>query len=123
MKTKLLTPVILIIIVFTTLYSCKKNKDGDNSEPVNYNIYIYGITGCHYCTDFEDALKKDGVDYTFYDMDSNNVKRTEMINKLHAASIPENSIKWPVVDVMIDSISHMYIQPDYIKDVKPLIGK
>lgn len=113
--------IVFIAILITT--SCEKTDDNQGQEPVNFEIFVYGLTGCHLCTDFEDALDQDNIPYTFYDIDTNNTKRAEMMSKLQVAGIPSDSIQWPVVDVMVDSISHMFIQPDYDTDVKPLIGK
>ena len=112
--------IIFIAILITT--SCEKKGDNQDNEPVNFEIFVYGLTGCHLCTDFEDALDQDNIPYTFYDIDTNNTKRAEMMSKLQTAGIPSDSIQWPVVDVMVDSISHMFIQPDYQTEVKPLIG-
>jgi len=113
----------LIILFSAITFSCEKVIDNPDNTPDNWAIYIYGLTGCHLCTDFEDQLDQENIPYTFYDIDTNNVKRGEMMAKLQTAGIPSDSIQWPVVDVMVDSISHMFIQPDYDKDVKPLIGK
>jgi len=113
--------IVFIAILITT--SCEKTDDDQNKEPVNFEIFVYGLTGCHLCTDFEDALDQNNIPYIFYDIDTNNTKRAEMMSKLQVAGIPSDSIQWPVVDVMVDSISHMFIQPDYDTDVKPLIGK
>lgn len=122
MKKFILVFSSILLLVSITSISCKKTDDDQNNPEVNFKIFIYGLTGCHLCTDFEDDLNQNNISYTFYDIDSNNVKRAEMMNKLQIAGIPPDSIKWPVVDVMIDSLSHMFVQPDYEIDIKPLIG-
>jgi len=121
-KSVIFVSVFLLAFIMLT-FSCQKTDDNQNEAPGNWEIIIYGLTGCHLCTDFEDDLKNENIPFTFYDIDTNNVKRAEMMSKLQAAGIPSDSIKWPVVDVMVDSISHMFIQPDYDKDIKTLIGK
>ncbi len=121
-KLKLLTLLILSVAVLGV--SCKKTTDDDNENqaPDNWEIFVYGLTGCGLCEDFENQLDKEKIPYTFYDINTNNEKRAEMMTKLDSAGIPSDSIHWPVVDVMVDSISHMFIQPK-LEDIKPLIGR
>lgn len=113
----------LAIILAIMLFSCQKQDDNQNNTSINFDIYIYGILDCHYCNDLENILDQNQIPYIFYDSESNNEKRAEMMAKMQAAGFPPDSIQWPVVDVMIDNISNIFIQPDYETEIKPLIKK
>jgi len=123
-QTKFLNASLLILIaVFITLFSCdKKEEEPENTAPQSWGIIVYGVADCIYCSDFEQELDDENIAYTFYDINVDGVKRLEMLDKLAAAGIPNSSIKWPVVDVITDGVSHIFIRPSLEKDVKPLIG-
>ena len=122
MKNNIKLAVLVLIMGSLFTFSCKKEEDPADTTPDKWEIFVYGITDCGLCTSFEDDLDKENIPYSFYDINTNNEKRAEMMLKLDAAGIPSDSIHWPVVDVMTDGVSHMFIQPDIDKDIKPLIG-
>ena len=105
------------------MLACQKEEDPPPKDDVGeWKIFVYGITDCGLCTNFEKDLDIENIPYSSYDINTNNEKRAEMMTKLEAAGISNDDIQWPVVDVMVDSISHMFIQPSLENDVKPLIG-
>ena len=123
MKKTFSIVVAFILMGVLVTFSCKKEKEElPDNKPDTWEILVYGITDCGLCTDFEDQLDKEDIPYSFFDINTNNERRAEMMVKLGEAGIPSDSIQWPIVDVMVDSISHMFVQPDLEKDVKPLIG-
>jgi len=115
--------ILLLLLVGIFAYSCKKEEDPPpDNKPENWEIIVYGITECGLCTSFEDQLDSENIPYTFYDINTNNEKRAEMMHKLDSVGVASEDIHWPVVDVIVEKVSHMLIQPDLDKDVKPLIG-
>ncbi len=123
MKTTINISILLLIIGSIFMFACQKEEDPPPKEEVGeWEIIVYGITDCGLCTDFEDQLDKENIPYSFFDINTNNERRAEMMTKLAAAGISSDDIQWPIVDVMVDSISHMFVQPSLENDVKPLIG-
>ena len=115
--------ILLLLLGSIFVYSCTKEEDPPpDNKPDSWEIIVYGITDCGLCTSFEDKLDQEKIPYTFYDINDNNEKRAEMMHKLDSVGVASEDIHWPVVDVIVDHISHMLIQPDLDKDVKPLIG-
>ena len=113
--------VVLLILSST---ACNKSDDEEeNQEPDSWEVIVYGIPDCGLCSSFKDALDKESIPYTFYDIDSNNEKRAEMMQKLDDAGYTSDDIAWPIVDVIVDGVTHIMIQPDIEKDIKPLIGR
>jgi len=124
-KNRINLVILLLLLGSALVYSCGKENEEDNpadNKPDQWEIIVYGITDCGLCTNFEDELDKEKIPYTFYDINTNNEKRAEMMLKLDAAGIASEDIHWPVVDVIVDHVTHMFIQPDLEKDIKPLIG-
>lgn len=123
MKTLQKLSILLFVLASIFTFSCEKEED---TPPVNevgeWEIIVYKITDCGLCTNFEDDLNAENIPYTAYDINDNNVKRAEMMTKLGEAGIASEDIQWPVVDVMVDSVSHMFVQPNLEKNIKPLIG-
>ena len=118
---------ILAIILFLGILSstaCQKDdSQNDNvKKPESWEIIVYGIPDCGLCSSFKDALDQEGLPYTFYDINTNNEKRAEMMKKLTDAGYTSDDIHWPIVDVIVDGVTHIMIQPDIDKDIKPLIG-
>jgi hypothetical protein len=123
MKTLQKLVVLLLVMGSMFAFACQKEEDPPPPEEVgNWEIIVYKITDCGLCTNFEEDLDAAKIPYTAYDINTNNVKRAEMMVKLGEAGIQSEDIQWPVVDVMVDSVSHMFVQPNLEKDVKPLIG-
>jgi len=113
----------LLLLVGIFAYSCKKEETPPpDNKPESWEIIVYGITECGLCTSFENQLDSENIPYTFYDINTNNEKRAEMMHKLDSVGVASEDIHWPVVDVIVEKVSHMLIQPDLDKDVKPLIG-
>ncbi len=122
-KNKINLVILLLLLGSTLVFSCgKEEEDPADNKPDQWEIIVYGITDCGLCTNFEDELDKEKIPYSFYDINTNNEKRAEMMLKLDSAGIASEDIHWPVVDVIVDHVTHMLIQPDLEKDVKPLIG-
>jgi len=110
--------LILLFIFILSFSSFKKTESEEKGKsPEQWEIIIYGISDCIYCTGLEDELDKENNPYTFYDINTNNAKRGEMLDKLAADGIPNSTIHWPVVNVITDGVSHIFIQPS-LEDYK-----
>jgi glutaredoxin len=122
-KIFILSAIILMSgLILTT--ACSKDEDtNENKEPDSWEVIVYGIPDCGLCSSFKDELDKENIPYTFYDINTNNEKRAEMMEKLTDAGYTSDDIAWPIVDVIVDGVTHIMIQPDIDKDIKPLIGR
>lgn len=117
---------MLVGIGTTTISSCEKTDDtvvDDNTPPKKvWTIYVYGRPTCGFCSAFKQSLDDESIPYTWYDIDALPDKNTEMWQKLNDAGMGGGSVGIPVVDVMVDGVSNMFIRPDRDTDVKPLIA-
>ena len=123
---KLLKFVLFSVFLGSALmfFSCDKEEDDDNNQQnsgPDYEILIYGRPSCSNCQDFKDDCDAEGLDYTFYNIDSNDEKNAEMWNKLNDAGMGGGNIDIPVVDVLIEGESNMFENPDIgeVLDVIP----
>lgn len=115
--------ILFLVMGSIFTFACNKEEDTPPVKEVgDWEIIVYKITDCGLCTNFEDDLDAENIPYTAYDINTNNVKRAEMMTKLGEAGISSEDIQWPIVDVMVDSVSHMFVQANLERDVKPLIG-
>ncbi len=64
------------------------------------------------------SLEKDKINYTFYDVNSNSAKNSEMWKKVRKLNPKATSTKFPVMDVN----GKIMIRPEY-KQVKALAAK
>ncbi len=114
--------VLLVALSTTTFSSCSKDEDKAEDPKPTWTIYIYGRPTCGICTAFKQSLDEESIPYTFYNVDDEPDKNAEMWQKLNDAGMGGGSVGLPVVDVMVDGVSHMFIRPDRDIDIKPLIG-
>ena len=124
---KLLTLTLFVLMVGTSMMisSCEKKDDDQKQEDPPkkvWTIYIYGRPTCGFCNAFKQSLDDENIPYTFYNVDDEPDKNSEMWQKLNDAGMGGGSVGLPVVDVYVDGVSHIFIRPDRDKDVKPLIS-
>ena len=112
---KYLKFLLLSLFLGSTLmfFSCDKEED-------DYEILIYGRPSCGFCQGFKDDCDPEGLEYTFYDIDTNDEKNTEMWDKLNEAGMGGGNITLPIVDVVVDGESNMFESPD-IEEVLEII--
>lgn len=120
----------LIFIGFALLgiVACEKeNVKDEDPEPEKpkkeWTIHVYGRPTCGYCSALKSGLDAESIPYLFYDIDTDNEKKSEMWAKLNAAGMGGGSVGLPVVDVVVDNVSHMFIRPNIEEDIKPLIAE
>ena len=103
--------------------SCEKDDDSNNNqnnEP-EWEVFVYGRPSCGLCTAFKDNADAEGLDYTFYDIDTDESKKNEMWDKLNAAGMGGGSVTLPVVDANVEGESNMFSNPSVqeVLDVLP----
>lgn len=122
---KLVKKLLLSIILISTaaFFACDKEEDDNNQQNSgpDYEILIYGRPSCGLCQAFKDDCDEEGLDYTFYDIDTNDAKKDEMWDKLNEAGMGGGNITLPIVDVIIDGESNMFESPDIqeVLDILP----
>lgn len=126
MRTKKLVFVTFVLFMFAALAACEKEKKDDTQpdpEPQHtFDILIYGRPSCGHCTAFKQACEDNNLEYTFYDIDQNAEKKTEMWDKVNNAGLGNGgSIGLPIVDAIVDGTSNVFERPDIqtILDLKP----
>jgi glutaredoxin len=123
---KLLTMFLFMAatISMVSLTSCSKdddNTDDNNTPQKTWTIYEYGRPSCGYCMALKQELEDANIAFTFYNIDDEPDKNSEMWQKLNDAGMGGGSVGIPVVDVMVDGVSHIFIRPDLDADIRPLI--
>ena len=122
----------LLLIMLTTLIgglsvmtSCKKSTEDDEKvkeEPPKkeWTILLYGRPSCGICSALKADLNAESIAFTEYDIDTQSDKNSEMWAKLSAIG-HTGSVGLPVVDVIVDGESNVFIRPSVADDIKPLI--
>ena len=102
----------LMIISSLAFVSCEKDDDSNNqnNEP-EWEVFVYGRPTCGLCNAFKDDADAEGLEYTFYDIDADQEKNTEMWDKLNTAGMGGGSVTLPVVDAYVEGESHMFTNP------------
>ena len=116
--------ILSVIAGSVSLNSCTKDEDDtsdDNTQQKNWTIYEYGRPSCGICMALKKDLEDAGIAFTFYNIDDEPDKNSEMWQKLNDAGLGGGSVGLPVVDVMVDGVSHVFIRPDLDTDIRPLI--
>lgn len=92
--------IVFILTVGQVVFSQTKQSDfiADKKAKTN-KIIVYGSDTCHYCLEAKAYLKKNNIDFVYFDVDVNLVKQKEMVIKLQKARIPLDAISLPVVDL------------------------
>lgn len=127
MRSVKVTLLSLILVSTAVFFACDKEDDsGDNNDQQqkSWQLLIYGRSTCGYCKSFKNDCEDEGLDYTFYDIDSSSTKNREMWDKLNEANMGGGSVSLPVVDAMVEGESHMFIRPDIqtVIDTLPIEG-
>lgn len=65
----------------------------------NNKIIVYGSDSCHFCLDTKAFLKKNNVEFRYFDVDVNITMQREMLLKMEKAGLPVDELSLPVVDL------------------------
>ncbi len=70
----------------------------ETTQETTEKIIVYGSDTCHYCLDTKKYLKEQKVTFVYFDVDVNEEKLKEMLQKLRKANIPVSNLSLPVID-------------------------
>lgn len=98
---KALVASFLLLFIFCE-YSFAQVLKTASKEAVATNksskkIIVYGSDTCHYCLDAKSLLKKQHIDFIYYDVDINITRQREMLVKMQKAGLPIDNLSLPVV--------------------------
>ncbi|HMV78336.1 MAG TPA: glutaredoxin domain-containing protein [Leptospiraceae bacterium] len=79
---------------------------------------MYRTNECGFCNAMRKSLNKDRIHFTFYNVNSNNAKISEMREKVRTVNPKAASTKFPVMNIN----GKIMIRPTY-KQVKALVSK
>lgn len=80
----------------------QEQRAGLKNQPAKKELkklIVYGSDTCHYCMDTKTYLKKNNIEFVYFDVDVDLNKQNEMITKLQKAGIPLDAISLPIVDL------------------------
>lgn len=95
MKMRLL--LFILSIGYTCLCLPPKKAIGTTSNDTK--IIVYGSDSCHYCLDTKAFLKRNKVNFTYFDVDVNITMQREMLVKMQKAGLSVDNLSLPVVDL------------------------
>ncbi|AXG70697.1 glutaredoxin 3 [Kordia sp. SMS9] len=96
MKNLLFTIVCITFAYANTVKDIVKSDE--SKHKITKTIIVYGSDTCHFCVDTKQFLKDKKVTFTYFDVDVNNEKLQEMLQKLRKANIPVSNLSLPVID-------------------------
>jgi glutaredoxin len=82
-----------------------------------YSILVYGTSSCGYTQAMKEKLHNNRYQYTYYDVDKNKAKLSEMWNKIHRGCPSCSGAKLPVMDIN----GKIFMRPSF-EEVKKRIG-
>ena len=91
---------VIQLVVFVLFLGSYNVILAQNTESTSQKkaLIIYGSDDCHHCIDTKAFLKKNNIEFVFYDIDKNPEALKEMLVKLRNKNINTSSIGIPVVD-------------------------
>jgi glutaredoxin len=117
----------LLLSVLMLSISCDKPDDENPDDQITYEfidqyeILVFGSSQCFYCSDLEELMDKEQIEYTSFDTQDATHNAT-MWQKLHDDGYLSNQVNLPVVEITTDSV-RLLIQPDLYDDIIPFITK
>lgn len=119
----------LLVVLGMGVQSCNKSNnnddDDDDTQPKKvWEIRIFGTPNCGNCTAFKNKLDSESVPYTFLDCTTPVASENgsaEMIQTISDAGMDMSDMEYPVVNVIVDGVAHVFFLPNYETDIKPLI--
>ncbi len=86
---------ILAAVMLLVSIGCETKKPETTSQK---EMIVYGSNTCDHCISFKQKMDSLGIKYTFYDVQEDQTKAQEMLDKLEKVNFIGN-IAFPVVDI------------------------
>lgn len=103
--------IVLLLFFLTTLVSAEAVAQ-EASKKV---MIVYGSDECHHCTDTKAYLKKNNIDFIFFDIDKNAAALNEMLTKLRKAGISTSNLGIPVIDKQGEIFTNNGVFEEFLK--------
>lgn len=94
LKTLKMKKILLLLFFFTAFIPSQLHAQEISKKA----IIIYGSDDCHHCIDTKAYLKKNNIEFVFFDIDKNVAALKEMLAKLKNAGISTSNLGIPVID-------------------------
>lgn len=104
----------LLVFFFTVLFQTELSAQ-ETSKKV---MIVYGSNECHHCIDTKDYLKKNNIEFIFFDIDKNAEALREMLTKLKAAGISTSNLGIPVIDKQGVIFTNNGVFEEFLKKLK-----
>ncbi|MCB4806808.1 glutaredoxin family protein [Tamlana sp. 62-3] len=112
---------VFFIGLFSYLSSSAQVDNNQLAKAKNNKIIVYGSDSCHYCVDTKAFLKKNNVEFRYFDVDVNITMQREMLLKMEKSGLSVDELSLPVVDLQGQLI--MNDVADFEGFLKQLISK
>lgn len=94
LKTLKMKKLLLLLFFFTAFIPSQLHAQETSKKA----IIVYGSDDCHHCIDTKAYLKKNNIEFVFFDIDKNATALKEMLAKLRNAGISTSNLGIPVID-------------------------
>jgi glutaredoxin 3 len=94
LKTLKMKKILLLLFFFTAFIPSQLHAQEKSKKA----IIVYGSNDCHHCIDTKAYLKKNNIEFVFFDIDKNVAALKEMLAKLKNAGISTSNLGIPVID-------------------------
>ncbi|MFT4737013.1 MAG: glutaredoxin [Paraglaciecola sp.] len=107
------------VVFLTFLLGCSTESSQSSAQEttVQKEIVVFGSNQCSHCLDFKSKLDSAGLTYTFHDIDVDDQRAEEMIERLQAINF-EGRVSLPVI--MVNN-QRMYVAPDFADIAKAVV--
>lgn len=103
-KHSVLVVLTANILLLGISFGCETKKTESTKSDVSSEAYaqkemtVYGSNTCDHCISFKKEMDSLGIKYTFYDVEADQTKAQEMLDKLEKVNF-SGYIAFPVVDI------------------------
>lgn len=106
--------IVLFLFFLTALVSFEAVAQ-EASKKV---MIVYGSDECHHCTATKAYLKKNNIDFIFFDIDKNAAALNEMLTKLRKAGISTSNLGIPVIDKQGEIFTNNGVFEEFLKKLQ-----
>ena len=103
--------IALFLFFFVALF----HTDLSAQETSKKVMIVYGSDECHHCIDTKAYLKKNNIDFIFFDIDKNAAALNEMLTKLKKAGISTSNLGIPVIDKQGEIFTNNGVFDEFLK--------